>query len=163
MLFGVGRSGAALDPYSLIEAYTGANYRYNLGWDAEHTNLTVNFDGKDYTATVWEWTQALGGAEIEIKDADGNKTSWAGGSSDNVPEQRFQVLCALENAILETYDMIPVMDNSAANLKGMQIEYYSEEYVYAMGFGGVQYYTYNYSDAEWADFVASQGGSLNYN
>jgi hypothetical protein len=31
-----------------------------------------------------------------------------------------------------------------------------------MGFGGVKYYTYNYDDAQWDEFVASQGGTLNY-
>jgi hypothetical protein len=32
-----------------------------------------------------------------------------------------------------------------------------------MGFGGVKYYTYEYSDAEWDAFVAEQGGTLVYN
>ena len=29
--------------------------------------------------------------------------------------------------------------------------------------GGIQYLTYNYSDAEWDQFVSEQGGTLNYN
>lgn len=31
-----------------------------------------------------------------------------------------------------------------------------------MGYGGVQYLTYNYTDAEWDAYVAEQGGTLNY-
>ena len=30
------------------------------------------------------------------------------------------------------------------------------------GFGGTRLMTYNYSDIEWADYVASQGGTLSY-
>ena len=48
----------------------------------------------------------------------------------------------------------------------MQVQYYSEEYVFGVernGNQGVQYLTYNYTDAEWEEYVASQGGTLNYN
>jgi oligopeptide transport system substrate-binding protein len=30
------------------------------------------------------------------------------------------------------------------------------------GFGGIELMSFNYTDAEWAEFVASQGGTLNY-
>ena len=58
--------------------------------------------------------------------------------------------------------MIPLTTDSSAALKGDQIQYYTEEYVYGVGRGGLKYMTYNYSDAEWADFIAEQGGSLDY-
>ena len=44
----------------------------------------------------------------------------------------------------------------------MQINYYTEDYVFGVGRGGLKYMTYNYTDAEWADFVAEEGGSLEY-
>ena len=69
---------------------------------------------------------------------------------------------ALENAVLQNYDFIPLMGDASASLKGMQIEYYTEDEVFPMGRGGVKYMTYNYTDAEWAAFVAEQGGTLNY-
>jgi hypothetical protein len=31
-----------------------------------------------------------------------------------------------------------------------------------MGFGGLKYNTYNYTDSEWAEYVASQNGELDY-
>ena len=31
-----------------------------------------------------------------------------------------------------------------------------------MGFGGMKYMTYNYTDAEWADYVAANSGELDY-
>ena len=44
----------------------------------------------------------------------------------------------------------------------MQINYYTEEYVYGVGRGGIKYMTYNYTDAEWDAYVADNGGILNY-
>jgi hypothetical protein len=31
-----------------------------------------------------------------------------------------------------------------------------------MGYGGMRYMTYHFDDAEWAAFVESKGGTLNY-
>ena len=162
MLFGVGWSGSALNPYSLVEAYTAEDYRYNHSWETEKEQLVINLDGIDYTATIWDWTQSLSGVEIEIYAADGTTKKFAAGSSDGVDELRFQVLVALEGAILDTYHMIPMIDASSASLKGMQFEYYTEDYIYGVARGGFKYYTYNYTDAEWDAYVASQGGKLNY-
>ena len=78
------------------------------------------------------------------------------------PEERLNILAALEGAVLQTYDMIPIMDDASAALKGMQIKYYTEEYIYGVGRGGIKYMQYYYSDAEWDAFVAEQGGTLNY-
>lgn len=163
MLFGVGWTGSALDPYSLIEAYTTEDYRYDKCWDTENAMLTVNLDGVDYTASVLDWTYTLSGVEITITAADGSTKTFKAGSSDGVDEARFQILVALEGAILENYDLLPMLDDAQAALKGMQIQYYTEEYIYGIGRGGMKYMTYNYSDAEWDEFVASQGGKLNYN
>lgn len=163
MLFGVGWTGSALDPYGLVEAYTTESYQYDPCWDTSASMATVNIDGVDYTASVLDWTYALGGTEITIKAADGTEKTFKAGSADGVDEARFAILTVMENCILETYHLIPLIDDASAALKGMQIEYYTEEYIYGVGRGGVKYMSYNYNDAEWADFVASQNNTLNYN
>lgn len=162
MLFFVGWTGSALDPYGLMEAYTSSTYQYDPSWDTTKETITINLDGTDYTASVWDWTQAISGTEITITAADGTTKAYSAGSSDNVPEERMEILAALENAVLQTYDLIPLVDDSSANLKGMQITYGTEEYYYGIGRGGEKYLTFNYTDAEWEEFVASQGGTLNY-
>ena len=58
--------------------------------------------------------------------------------------------------------MLPLDDESSAALKGKQIKYYTEEYIYGVGRGGIKYMTYNYSDQEWKEYVASKGGILDY-
>lgn len=163
MLFGVGWTGSALDPYGLMEAYTSTDYQYDPCWDTTTATETVTIDGVEYTATVWDWTLAIMGETITITAADGSTKEFSAGSADGVDEIRFEILTTLENAVLETYDLIPLLDDASASLKGMQIEYYTEEYVYGVGRGGVKYMTYNYTDAEWEEYVASQGNALNYN
>lgn len=163
MLFLVGWSGSALDPYNLIGAYTQQQYRYDQCWDTSRESLTVTIDGVDYTASVLDWSDSLEGNEITITAADGTAKTFSAGSAGTDPAVRFDILVALEEAVLNTYDMIPLVDASSAGLKGMQVQYGSEEYFYGIGRGGVQYMTYNYTDAEWAEFVSSQGGKLNYN
>ncbi len=164
MLFGVGWNGSALDPYNLMEAYTSEAYRYNRCWDTTAEMLTVELNGVEYTASVWDWNEAIMGEEITVTAADGTTSTFRAGASDDNQEERYLVLCALEGAVLETYEMIPMIDSSSAALKSMQVEFYTEEYVYGVGrHGDFKYLTYDYSDAEWTDFVASQGGQLNYN
>lgn len=164
LLFGVGFTGSALDPYNLIQCYTtDPNLRYNTCWDTENDMLTVNLNGKEWTASVADWTYTISGEKITITDADGNTEEFSAGVTDGNSQERFEILAALEGAVLERYELLPLIDDSSAQLKSMKINYATEEYVFGMAFGGVEYYTYNYTDEEWAAFVAEQGGTLTYN
>ncbi len=164
ILFGVGFTGSALDPYNLIQCYTtDENLRYNTCWDSAHDMLTINLSGKDWTASVADWTYTISGEHITITDADGNTEEFSAGVTDDNSQERFEILAALEGAVLERYELLPLIDDSSAELKSMKINFATEEYVFGMAFGGVEYYTYNYTDDEWAAFVAEQGGTLTYN
>ena len=162
LLFGVGWTGSALDPYSLIEAYIAPNYQYDAGTDYSAIMLDFEIDGVTYTASVMDWYNVMAGNKTVLKAADGSTIEYSCGSSDNDPETRLRLLGAMEGAVLLNYNFIPVMDNATAQLKGQQVEFYTEEYIFGMGFGGVKYYTYNYTDAEWDAYVASQNGELDY-
>jgi hypothetical protein len=162
LLFGVGWTGSALDPYGLMEAYTSPNYQYDPAWDTTTTMVDIEIDDVVYTASVYDWTYAMMGEVIEITDAEGNVKEFSCGLADNNPELRLEILAVLEGSILQTYDMLPIMDDASAALKGMQIKYYTEEYIYGVGRGGVKYMKYFYTDAEWDAFVNENGGILNY-
>jgi oligopeptide transport system substrate-binding protein len=164
MLFGVGWTGSALDPYGLMEAYVKPSYQYDDSTDFTAINCTIAIDGVEYSTSVWNWYTIMNGQSVEIKSVDGSKTiTYSCGTADGDPATRLAILGALEEAVLLHYNFIPLMDDAGANLKGMQINYYTEDYIFGMGFGGVKYYTYEYSDAEWDAFVAEQGGTLVYN
>ena len=74
----------------------------------------------------------------------------------------YVVLAALETAVLNNYDVIPMSEGRTFQLWGDQVCCALEEYVFGLGFGGVKYLTYNYSDREWADHVAACGGVIDY-
>lgn len=162
MLFGVGWTGSTLDPYGLMEAYVSPNYQYDSNWDTTVEPLTVTIDGVDYTASIMDWNDIMVGNVCTIYAEDGSSIDYSCGGADNDPETRLEILAALENAVLMSYDMIPLMDDANAGLKGQQIQYFTEEYIFGMGRGGIKYYTYNYTDAEWDAYVASNGNELDY-
>ena len=165
MLFGVGWSGSQLNPYGLIGAYTDPEYQYDPAWNTKVETMDVEIDGTVYVATIYDWTKAIEGEEITIREkANPEKTmTWSCGVSDGMPELRFHILALLEGAVLRNYDMIPTHNQASASLLGYQVTYGTEEYVFGLGRGGIQYMTYNYTDAEWAVFVSANGGVLKYN
>ena len=162
MLFGVGWTGSALDPYGLMEAYIDPDYQYDTSTDFTAIDLTINIDGTDYTASVADWYQVMAGNATTITAADGSTIEYACGTAQNDPETRLEILGAMEGAVLLNYNFVPIMDASSAQLKGQQIQYHTEEYIFGMGFGGLKYYTYEYSDAAWTDYVAANNGELDY-
>ena len=173
VLFGVGWTGSALDPYGLMEAYVDPGYQYDPGWDtsAEFLDINLTIDGEEVTlhASVHAWGKdCLGGKDINAQVVvDGVVTDEicvvnAGANAD--PALRLAILAAVEGAVLNQYDMIPILLDSSAALKGMKIIYGTEEYVYGVGRGGMKYMSYKYSDNQWAAYVKhyAQNGQLNY-
>ena len=162
MLFGVGWQGAELDPYGLMEAYLDPEYQYDASVDFTKVNVTVKIDGVDYTTDAVSWYMIMNGEPTDVMGADGKIKTLSCGVADKNPALRLEILGALEGVILQNYNFIPVMDEAGANLRGRQIKYYTEEYIFGMGFGGLKYYTYEYSDAEWDEYVKKNNGTLDY-
>ena len=162
MLFGVGWTGSALDPYGLIEAYVYTDYQYDDCTDFTAITCDIEINGTVYTASVQDWQKIMNGAACTITAADGSTMEYSCGTADKDPETRLAILGALEGAVLQNYNFLPIMDDASAQLRGQQIEYYTEEYIFGMGFGGLKYYTFNYTDAEWDAYVAENNGELDY-
>ena len=162
MLFGVGWTGSALDPYGLMEAYIAPSYQYDDCTDFSAIEMTVAIDGIEYTASVADWYEVMMGNPMTITAADGTTMEYSCGNADGDPETRLQILGAMEGAVLLNYNFIPIMDDSSAQLRGEQVGYYTEDYIFGMGFGGMKYMSYNYTDAEWDAYVAANNGELDY-
>ena len=190
VLFGVGWSGSTLNPYGLIYAYTYPTYQYDSNTDTSKIDVDVEVEGQTLRLSLYDWTVAvLNGTARNAKvvgadgkvvtqqavdadgnpkvDADGNPvietvtvSISAGTSAPNAT--RLAIFAACENALLEMYNLIPLIDDASAALKGMQIKYYTEEYIFGVGRGGIKYMTYHMDDYDWAKFVANNNGSLNY-
>ena len=164
-----GWQGYVLNPYGTIEVYVDPYYQYDGKWfDSNSVSLTLTVDVaginatapemREVTLTLRQWVSALNGATET--DQYGNTYCFGDGIAD--ADTRVAILAALENAILSTYNYIPMLQECTMELVSRQIYYVTDEYNSMMGYGGIGYVRYNYNDAEWDEYVASQGGSLIY-
>ncbi len=163
-----GWSGSALNPFSLSDLYTNPAKQYDAAWFDSTTvsfSLDVNIAKIGETAnvqtvelTLKQWSDALNGATIE---KDGVSYNFGDGMAD--VETRLEILAKIESTVLNTYSYIPMLQDGSIALLSQQVYYVVEEYNAIMGRGGIAYMKYNYNDAEWAAYVASQeGGVLKY-
>ncbi len=158
-----GWTGAAWDPGYFLLAYLSPDYMYSYAWDTssemlEFTMKGVNADGEPTnvaTDTYTDTLSLLGWYDLLNSD-------WQSGALNE--DFRLDLIAALEKAILTKYYSVPIMYQFSASLMGYQADYITYEYNTFMGYGGIQYMTYNYDDAAWAEYVAKNAvnGELNY-
>ncbi len=142
--------GAAFYPFRNMQVYCDPD-QYDINeladWDPKTETLTIEIDGEPVTMTWQAWSGALVGSG-----------PYAGADF----ETKLNVLSTMEEQYLAKYYRIPLAGSTACELLSFKNSYYTEDYNIMYDFGGLRLMKYNYSDAEWADFVASQGGELNY-
>ena len=167
LLFGVGYGGSMFDPYAMMDCFTGS-LQYDDFTDKTTIDLDIEIGGKTLRASLYSWvSECLQGDKITAKviGTDGNPTgetvSISAGASDDA-STRVKILAVCEEKVLSLSNIIPLMTDSSASLKGMRINYKTEEYILGLGRGGVEYYTYTMDDYDWAKYVKSQNGILNY-
>lgn len=154
-----GWNGAVLDPFGLADTWTDASAAYWGKWfDASKYDLTINLDGADITMNVRDWALCLNGSMKTAQDGKEYNFGYGQTSVDN----RLTILAEIEKFMLTSYNCVPIMQNGSGSLLSQQVFYVVEEYNPMMYRGGIQYMKYNYNDAEWAEYVASQGGTLQY-
>lgn len=151
-----GWEGAAWDPGYFLLAYLDPNYMFSQAWDTSAHNLTFTMpeledadyagEGEELTMNLMYWYYCLNG----YTDAPFN---WAEGA---IPvEARLALIARLEQEILTQYYTVPISNYYGASLVSYQIEYITTEYNTFMGYGGIRYMTYNFTDAEWAEYVVN--------
>lgn len=142
--------GAAFYPFRNFQVYCDPDqYSVNeMGcWDPATEELTLNVDGEQVTMTWQAWSRALVGTG-----------PYAGASN----ETKLSITAQMEELYLKKYYRIPLMSTTACFMVSYQLDYYTENYNIMYGFGGLELMTYNYSDAEWADFIAESNGAISY-
>lgn len=156
-----GWSGAAWDPGYFLLAYLSPDYMYSAEWDTSSATMTYTVKGgntttgEDVTATMslTAWYDCLNGKSSA-------QYNWAAGVLND--ESRCGLIAALEKEILTVYYTVPISYSFSAELISYKAEYASRTYNTFMGYGGIKYMTYKYNDGAWAEFVASQGGKIDY-
>ena len=155
-----GWSGAAWNPGYFLLAYLSPDYMYSTAWDTSSVEMTftmvgVGENGADITETMslLDWYDCLNGNS-------GCKYDWSEAALSQ--EQRLPLIAALEAQVLQVYYTVPMLNSFSASLLSYKVDYITYEYNTFMGYGGLKYMTYNYTDSEWADAVAAQGNELDY-
>ena len=162
-----GWTGSALDPFGLTDLYTNPSYQYDAEWfDAASVKLTLEVnvakvgekkDVKEVTMNLKQWSDALNGATVKVDDVE---YCFGDGIAD--VDTRLDILAAIEGKVLQTYNYIPMLQDGSMALLSKQVYYVVEEYNPIMGRGGIAYLKYNYNEADWDAYVASQNGQLTY-
>ena len=142
--------GAAFYPFRNFQVYCDTE-QYSVNevgcWDPATETLTLNVEGEDVTMTWQDWSRALVG------------TGKFSGASN---ETKLQITASMEEEYLKKYYRIPLCSTTSCFMLSYQLSYYTEDYNIMYDFGGLRLMTYNYTDAEWADFVAENNGTLSY-
>ncbi len=116
-------------------------------WEPANTDLTLEVEGELVTLTWQAWSRVL----------DGN-----GPYAQATNQVKLSILSQLETEFLKLYYRIPVVSDATATLVSQQASYYTTTYSNVYGFGGLRLLTYHYDDAQWAEHVESQGGTVSY-
>lgn len=142
--------GAAFYPFRNMQVYCDTE-QYSINeagcWDPATETLTINVEGEDVTMTWQEWSGALVGTG-RFATVD-NKVKLA-------------ITAVMEEEYLKKYYRIPLCSTTSCTMLSYQVAFYTEEYNIMYDFGGLRLMHFNYTDAEWAEFVAEQGGTLSY-
>ena len=155
-----GWTGAAWDPGYFLLAYLSPAYMYSSAWDTssvmlEFTMKGVGENGADITdeMSLIDWYNCLNGASGAKYDFSANALEQS---------QRLQLIAALEKEVLKVYYTVPLYNNFSASLISFKCEYTTYDYNTFMGYGGLKYMTYNFTDAEWAQVIVDNGGEFDY-
>ncbi|MBQ8953741.1 MAG: hypothetical protein IJ048_06460, partial [Clostridia bacterium] len=142
--------GAAFYPFRNFQVYCDTD-QYSVNevgcWDPATETLTIDVNGEDVTMSWKDWSGALIGTG-RFTDADF--------------ETKLHITATMEEEYLKKYYRIPLAGTTACFMQAYQCSYYTDEYNIMYDFGGMRLMTYNYTDAEWADFIAEEGGVLAY-
>ena len=142
--------GAAFYPFRNFQVYCDPD-QYDINeaanWDPKTETLTLVVNGQEETMTWQEWSGALMG-NGKFANADF--------------ATKLQVTADMEYEYLNKYYRIPMCGTTVCSMLSYKLNYYTEDYNIMYGWGGLRLAKYNYNDAEWAEWVASQNGELKY-
>ncbi len=142
--------GAAFYPFRNFQVYMDpAEYDINeaANYDPTVDTLTLKVNGEDVTMTWQAWSRSMVGTGVYAAADFATKLA---------------ITAQLEEAFLKTYYRIPLCATTICSMLSYQCSYYTETYNIMYGFGGLRLMKYEYNDADWAKYVADQGGTLNY-
>ena len=157
--------GSAMDPWGIIySCYIDSANSNNFGFDsvAKGIDITINYNGKDVAASLYDWAAWLYNAQSDNQYDKTNLYEVLGVAVGEAEyDFKLEVLAQCELAQLQTYSNLPIFYSYITSLRSAQYNNGSDYYVNNMiGYGGIRHIYYNYSDAQWSNFVQGHNGNL---
>ena len=155
-----GFQGNPFNPFNIIGDHINeGSLSYHTYFKATDM-LTLTLPAGDYecagetvTLSARDWFHSLNGNVSE-----GASHNWSEGFAST--EARLEILALLEEYALTHYYSIMTTSEYSAALHSAKWDYASNDYNTMMGFGGIQYMKYNYTDSEWEAFVKDHNNDL---
>ena len=163
--FGYGFQGNAFNPFDIIGAFVNPDddLNYHMYWDTASIDMTMTMPEGDYegagetiTMSVQNWYFCLNG--LAATENQAKTYNWSEGYAP--VEARLMILSALEELTIKESRSVMLIADGGGSFLGAKFSYFSDEEHTFMGFGGMRYMEVNYTDAEWADFVAQNNNDL---
>ena len=163
--FGYGFSGNAFNPFDIIGAFVNPDdsLNYHMYWDTSAIDMTLTMPAGDYvgagetiTMSVQNWYYCLNG--LAATENQAKTYNWSEGYATT--EARLMILSALEELTIKESRSVMLIADGGGSFLGAKFSYFSEDEHTFMGFGGIRYMEVNYTDAEWAEFVAANNNDL---
>lgn len=155
-----GIGGAVFYPFSSMDSYLGFGANTYHAYMDSTVKLTMtlpegNYEcaGETITLTTKDWSYSLNG-----RMSEGASHDWSEGKCPT--EVRLEILAMLEEYALSQHHSIQVANSYDAYLNTAKSHYITTTYNTFMALGGAQYMRYDYTDEQWAAFVAQHNGDL---
>ncbi len=163
--FGYGFSGNAFNPFDIIGAFVNPDddLNYHMYWDTSAIDMTLTMPAGDYagagetiTMSIQNWYYCLNG----LAESENQPKTYNWGAGFAPVEARLMILSALEEVTIKESRSVMLIADGGGSFLGAKFSYFSEDEHTFMKFGGMRYMVVNYTDAEWAEFVAANGNDL---
>jgi len=163
--FGYGFTGNAFNPFDIIGAFVNPedDLNYHMYWDTSAIDMTLTMPAGNYagagetiTMSIQNWYYCLNG----LAETENQVKTYNWGEGFAPVEARLLILSALEEVTIKESRSVMLIADGGGSFLGAKFSYFSEDEHTFMKFGGYRYMEVNYTDAEWADFVAQNGNDL---
>ena len=164
--FGYGFSGNPFNPFDIAGSFVDPenSLNYHTYWDTKSENMTLTMPAGDYegagktiTMSLCNWYKCLNGL-ADKANGDTEVYNWDAGYAP--ASARLVVLAALEEKVIQKAYSIMLIGEYSGELSSPKFSQISYDYNTFMGYGGMRYLVVNYTDAEWAEYVAAHNNDL---
>ena len=164
--FGYGFAGNPFNPFDIVGGFVDPenSLNYHTYWDTKNEKMTLTMPAGDYegagktiTMSLCNWYKCLNGL-ADKANGDTEVYNWDAGYAP--ASARLVVLAALEEKVIQKAYSVMLIGEYSGELSSPKFSQISYDYNTFMAYGGMRYLVVNYTDAEWAEYVAAHNNDL---